>query len=124
MLITAAVYGGASLATFVLLRERAGPQLGGASVQRVWRRRWRGWPATWRSARAYRDFCWLLACGACYQAGISVVIALAAVYAEQVLGFKQAQTMMLVFLSTSPRRSVLSASATGRTASATSARSA
>ena len=27
-----------------------------------------------------------------------MVIALAAVYAEQVLGFKQAQTMMLVFL--------------------------
>ena len=33
-----------------------------------------------------------------YQAGIAVVIALAAVYAEQVLGFKQTQTMMLVFL--------------------------
>ena len=33
-----------------------------------------------------------------YQAGIAVVIALAAVYAEQVLGFKQTQTMMLIFL--------------------------
>jgi UMF1 family MFS transporter len=33
-----------------------------------------------------------------YQAGIAVVIALAAVYAEQVLGFKQTDTMMLVFL--------------------------
>ena len=41
---------------------------------------------------------WLLACGACYQAGIAVVIALAAVYAEQVLGFKQTDTMMLIFL--------------------------
>jgi UMF1 family MFS transporter len=40
----------------------------------------------------------LLATGLAYQAGISVVIALAAVYAEQVLGFKQTQTMMLVFL--------------------------
>ena len=36
--------------------------------------------------------CWLLACGVAYQAGIAVVIALAAVYAEQVLGFKQTQT--------------------------------
>jgi UMF1 family MFS transporter len=33
-----------------------------------------------------------------YQAGISVVIALAAVYAEQVLGFRQTETMMLIFL--------------------------
>ena len=41
---------------------------------------------------------WLLACGASYQAGIAVVIALAAVYAEQALGFQQADTMLLVFL--------------------------
>ena len=33
-----------------------------------------------------------------YQAGVAVVVALAAVYAEQVLGFKQVDTMMLVFL--------------------------
>ena len=97
MLITAAVYGLASLATFALLRERAVPQPGvalgsglGESLRRLAR--------TWRKAREHRDFCWLLSCGAFYQAGISVVIALAAVYAEQVLGFKQAQTMMLVFL--------------------------
>lgn len=96
MLITAAVYGGASLASFALLRERARPQTAeqagglGDALRRL--------AATWRHARAYRDFCWLLACAACYQAGIAVVIALAAVYAEQALGFKQAQTMMLIFL--------------------------
>jgi UMF1 family MFS transporter len=39
-----------------------------------------------------------MVCGFFYQAGIAVVIALAAVYAEQVLGFKQTETMMLVFL--------------------------
>jgi MFS transporter, UMF1 family len=97
MLITAAVYGAASLATFVLLRERAVCTAGststrgtGGALERLL--------STARRARELRDFAWLLACGACYQAGISVVIALAAVYAEQVLGFKQAQTMMLVFL--------------------------
>jgi len=96
MLITAVVYGGASLATFVLLRERARPQAGvpgsgvGAALQRL--------ASTWQRARSYHDFCWLLACAACYQAGIAVVIALAAVYAEQALGFKQAQTMALIFL--------------------------
>ena len=39
-----------------------------------------------------------MACAVAYQAGIAVVVALAAVYAEQVLGFQQTQTMMLVFL--------------------------
>ena len=54
---------------------------------------------TWHESRRYRDFSWLLACGFAYQAGISVVIALAAVYAEQVLGFKQTDTMALIFMS-------------------------
>jgi UMF1 family MFS transporter len=97
MLITAAVYAVASLATFALLRERAVPQpqavaVGGlrASMQRL--------RATWHEARRYRDFVWLMACAVAYQAGIAVVIALAAVYAEQVLGFHQTQTMALIFL--------------------------
>ncbi|CAG1016206.1 Na(+), Li(+), K(+)/H(+) antiporter [Burkholderiaceae bacterium] len=96
MLITAGVYGIASIATFVLLRERAVPQplvgISGlaASLREL--------AQTWRNARRFGDFTSMLICGAFYQAGISVVIALAAVYAEQVLGFKQAQTMMLVFL--------------------------
>jgi UMF1 family MFS transporter len=97
MLLTAGIYGVASLATFALLRERAVPQAGTlqqggvvASLARLYQ--------TWQQARAYRDFAWLLACGLAYQAGIAVVIALAAVYAGEALGFTQLQTMMLVFL--------------------------
>ncbi|MEF7614158.1 MFS transporter [Aquincola sp. MAHUQ-54] len=100
MLITAAVYAVASLATFALLKERAlacaapagaSPPAGGvrAALSRLLQ--------TGRDARRYRDFAWLLACGTAYQAGIAVVIALAAVYAEQALGFEQTQTMALVF---------------------------
>jgi len=97
MLITAAVYALASLLTFALLKERAVPQPtalqeGGlrASLARL--------AQTWRHAQDYRDFVWLLVCAVAYQSGIAVVIALAAVYAEQVLGFEQTQTMMLIFL--------------------------
>jgi UMF1 family MFS transporter len=96
MWITAVVYGVASLATFALLRERAVPQPAArgegltASLARL--------RETWRQARRYTDFVWLMVCGFFYQAGIAVVIALAAVYAEQVLGFKQIETMLLVFL--------------------------
>ncbi len=97
MLITAGVYGVASLATFALLRERAVPRpeaQGSSGLAASLRQR----AGTWRQARRFRDFSWMLACGTCYQAGIAVVVALAAVYAEQALGFQQAQTMLLVFL--------------------------
>lgn len=97
MLITAGVFALASLATFALLRERAQPQPDPAheaglraSLHRLQR--------TWRESRRFRDFSALLACAVAYQAGISVVIALAAVYAEQVLQFRQTQTMALIFL--------------------------
>jgi UMF1 family MFS transporter len=95
MAITAAVYGLASLVTFALLHERAVPQTGPAhglrdSLARL--------ADTWHQAQRFRDFTWLLATGLAYQAGISVVIALAAIYATEVLAFKQADTMLLVFL--------------------------
>lgn len=54
--------------------------------------------ASWRATKAFPDFRNLLICGVFYQAGIAVVITLAAVYAEQVMKFQQAQIMMLVFL--------------------------
>ncbi|MEN9416543.1 MAG: hypothetical protein RI988_163 [Pseudomonadota bacterium] len=97
MVLTAVIFAVASLATFSLLRERARPQAGGAAAS--------GLSAslaqlarTWHEARRFRDFRSLLACAVAYQAGISVVVALAAVYAEQALGFKQIDTMMLIFL--------------------------
>jgi MFS transporter, UMF1 family len=97
MLITAAIYAVAAVVTIVMLPERALPQAGAGqatglseSLRRLVR--------TWHEARRFRDFAWLLACAVFYQAGIAVVIALAAVYAEQVLAFKQTETMLLVFL--------------------------
>ena len=97
MFITAGVFGASTLVTFALLKERARPQVRAteeaglkASLARLKR--------TWREARTFQDFTALLACSVAYQAGIAVVIALAAVYAEQVLGFKQTETMMLIFL--------------------------
>ena len=97
MVITAVVFGLAALVTFALLKERAQPQQAaaqadglGAALTRLAR--------TWRQARQFPDFSALLACGLAYQAGISVVIALAAVYAEQEMKFQQTDTMALIFL--------------------------
>ncbi|URI08879.1 MFS transporter [Aquincola tertiaricarbonis] len=97
MLITAGVYGLASLATFALLKERARPQPAAATAQGGFGEALARLARTAREAGQYRDFAWLMACSTAYQAGIAVVIALAAVYAEQALGFQQTDTMALVF---------------------------
>ena len=97
MLITAAIYGLAACVTFALLRERArgvatageGGSLG-AALRRL--------QATFRAARSYRDFIWLLACTVAYQGGVAVAITLAAIYAEQVIGFVPQETMLLIFV--------------------------
>ena len=97
MLITAVIYGSASLFTFALLKERghmraaiAGQSGFMASLIQL--------KHTLRQARHYEDFMWLLACAVFYQAGVAVAIALAAIYAEQVIGFKQQETMVLIFV--------------------------
>lgn len=97
MLITAVIYGLASLVTFRLLKERAQPnpaalQQGGlkASLEQLHQ--------TFRQARRYKDFMWLLACAVSYQGGVAVAIALAAIYAEQVIGFQPQETMVLIFV--------------------------
>lgn len=96
MLITAVIYGSASLVTFALLKERgqvntavAGQSGFIASLRQL--------KHTLSQARDYKDFMWLLACAVFYQAGVAVAISLAAIYAEQVIGFKQQETMVLIF---------------------------
>lgn len=93
MLITAAIYGAAACATFALLPERARPRTSGAEIGA-----WRQLRDTFRQARAYRDFMWLLICTVFYQGGVAVAITLAAIYAEQVIGFVASETMVLIFV--------------------------
>ena len=93
MIITAAVFALAALPTFLWLRERATPaQAPGtrAAFERLL--------VTAGEARRYRDLLFVFACGVFYQAGVATVIALAAIYAEQVMGFKTQDTIMLVLL--------------------------
>lgn len=97
MLVTAVIYGAASLVTFRLLRERAEPNVdalrqGGLKASLAQLRQ------TFSQARRYRDFMWLLACAVFYQGGVAVAVALAAIYAEQVIGFQPQETMVLIFV--------------------------
>jgi MFS transporter, UMF1 family len=96
MWITAVIFALASLCTFGWLRERARPGSGPASGGLC--DAWRQLRDTYRRARHYRDFMWLLACAVAYQGGVAVTIALAAIYAEQVIGFAKQETMVLIFV--------------------------
>lgn len=97
MLITAAVFALASVFTQVLLRERAKPQTG-LNAGSAWRQSFSQLRSTFQQARRYQDFMWLLACATAYQGGVAVAITLAAIYAEQVIGFVQQETMVLIFV--------------------------
>jgi UMF1 family MFS transporter len=95
MLITAGIFALASLSTFLFLKERARPQpaqerIGAAAISRV--------KETLRHARRYVDVTRFLVCLVFYQAGIQAVVALAAIYAEQAMGFDTARTLMLILV--------------------------
>jgi UMF1 family MFS transporter len=91
MLITAAFFALAAVPTFVFLRERAQPQRDIASP-------WTRLVDTLRHARRFRDLRQFLACILFYQAGITAVISLAAIYAEQAMKFTTQQTISLILV--------------------------
>lgn len=95
MLITAAIFALASLPTFLFLRERAVPVSNAGAVVREAFARLRD---TLRHAHRYTDLRRFLICIVFYQAGIQAVIALAAVYAHQVMGFTTRDTLFLILL--------------------------
>jgi UMF1 family MFS transporter len=94
MLITAAIFLAASLPTLVWLKERAIPQpaagegLTRSAFARVW--------DTVQHAATFTDLARFLGCLVCYQAGVQAVVALAAIYAQQAMGFTTQDTIMLI----------------------------
>jgi MFS transporter, UMF1 family len=88
MLITAAFFALAATPTFLFLRERAQPRP--AQRQQIL--------ASLRAAGPFRDLRTFLFCILFYQAGISAVVALAAIYAEQAMKFTTQQTIVLILV--------------------------
>jgi UMF1 family MFS transporter len=91
MLITAAFFAIAAAPTFLFLRERALPQ---PRLENPWARV----RQTLRQAQKYRDLKRFLICLLFYQAGITAVVALAAIYAEQAMKFTMQQTITLILV--------------------------
>lgn len=94
ILVTCAVFALAALPSFFMLRERAQPKTVPIRAAGMLRRLALSWRET---GEHFPEFRGLLLCGASYQAGIAVVITLAAIYAEQAMGFTMPQVMLLVF---------------------------
>ena len=95
MLITAGLFAAASLPTFLFLRERAAPQ---SVVTNIVRDTVARLGETLRHARDHRDLARFLVCVVFYQAGIQAVIALAAIYAREAMGFTTTETLTLILL--------------------------
>jgi UMF1 family MFS transporter len=91
MLITAGFFAVAAVPTFAFLRERAVPQ---ASSVDPWRRV----KETLKESQRFADLRRFLVCILFYQAGITTVISLAAIYAEQVMKFTMQQTITLILV--------------------------
>jgi UMF1 family MFS transporter len=97
MLITATVFALAAAPALLIVQERAQP-LADERVGHFVRQALGRLAQTLRHLDRYRDFGRLLLCGLAYQAGVMVVIALAAIYAQEVMKFTFVQTMMLVLV--------------------------
>ena len=95
MLITAGVFVAASAFTFLVLKERARPQPTekGAALRALARV-----GQTLGAARRYEDLLRFLGCIVLYQSGVQTVITLAAVYAQQAMGFTTQDTIVLILL--------------------------
>jgi UMF1 family MFS transporter len=95
MLITAAIFALASLPTFLFLKERA---VAHKTARGTYARAFSRVLETVSHARRYRDLSRFLICIVLYQSGVQTVIALAAIYAEQEMGFTTERTLLLILV--------------------------
>ena len=91
MLITATFFAVAAVPTFLWLRERSVPQ---PQNENPWARLMQ----TLRHSRRYRDLRLFLFCILFYQAGVTAVVSLAAIYAAEVMKFTMQQTIFLILV--------------------------
>jgi len=91
MLITAAIFALSAAPTFMFLKERAKPQPAEANP-------WSRVLHTLREAGRFQDLRRFLVTILFYQAGIQAVITLAAIYAQEAMGFKTQDTIKLILV--------------------------
>ncbi|MDC0575298.1 MFS transporter [Nitrosomonadaceae bacterium] len=97
LLITASLFAISCIPTFLYLKERARPQslLHGHNVVKEVLSRLSN---TIKQLRNFRDLTRFLTCLIFYQAGIQTIVVIAAIYAQQVMGFNHNDTILLVVI--------------------------
>ena len=97
LLITASLFAISCIPTFLYLKERAQPQplLHGHNVAKEVLSRLSN---TIKQLRNFRDLTRFLTCLIFYQAGIQTIVVIAAIYAQQVMGFNHNETILLVVI--------------------------
>ena len=97
MLITASLFAISCIPTFLYLKERAQPQplLHGHNVVKEVLFRLSN---TIKQLSNFRDLTRFLTCLIFYQAGIQTIVVIAAIYAQQVMGFNHNDTILLVVI--------------------------
>ena len=95
--ITAAIFALAATPTFLWLRERAEPRLSESGWELV-RRGFAEVRNTLVHASRYRDLFRFLMCLTAYQAGVATVVVVAAIYAQEVMGFTSTELITLIMV--------------------------
>ena len=97
MLITAVFFAVASAPTFLLLRERV-PASPVARIATEFSALAQRLADTAREARRFPDMARFMACLVCYQSGVIAAISLAAIYAQEAIGFSAEDNIKLFFV--------------------------
>lgn len=97
MLITATIFALTATPTFLWLQERAVPT---PLVQRrsIFSASFGQLARTFKEAARFRDLFWFLLTLAVYQSGVNTVVVLAAIYAQEVMGFGTQQLIILIMV--------------------------
>jgi len=98
MLFVAAIFLAASAPTFIWLKERAHRSAAQTKVSTIAAGAFRHVLNTIGDAKKHRDLFTFLLSLLCYSCGSTTVVALAAVYAEQVMGFKTNESIILIMV--------------------------
>lgn len=97
LLITAAIFTLAATPTFVWLRERAIPAARDRNLSNL-QLSYTRLVQTFKEAARFRDLLWFLITLGVYQSGVSTVVVLAAIYAQEVMGFDTQSLIILIMV--------------------------
>lgn len=97
LLITATIFALTATPTFLWLRERAIPVAWDKSVSSL-QLSYARLAHTFKEAARFRDLVWFLITLGVYQSGVSTVVVLAAIYAQEVIGFDTQSLILLIMV--------------------------